>query len=235
MKGAKAPFFLFMKHEIILRKLYEMISLKKQHRFEEIAPQRTFHLSVVLENFQKNHNTGAILRTCDCLGIQEIQIIGKNLESVRESRISKGSENWLTINTFDGDNSTSSCIQYLREKGYKIVATSPNAENTIDSLSIDQPIALFFGTEREGISNEMMENCDELISLPMHGFTESYNVSVSAAIIISKLRNRLENSTIKWLLDKEQQTELKILWCEKYINKGERVVKELEKRFIGKE
>ena len=184
-----------MKKNTLLEQLYEMVSAEKQDRFERIATQRTYHLSVVLENFQKSHNTGAILRTCDCLGIQEVQIIGKTIESVRESRISKGSENWLTINTFNLENSTHECISYLRKKGYKIVATSPKAEKTIDTLEINQPIALFFGTERDGISDLMYENCDEFISLPMHGFTESYNVSVSAAIILSKLRSRLENSS----------------------------------------
>lgn len=224
-----------MKKNTLLEQLYEMVSAEKQDRFERIATQRTYHLSVVLENFQKSHNTGAILRTCDCLGIQEVQIIGKTIESVRESRISKGSENWLTINTFNLENSTHECISYLRKKGYKIVATSPKAEKTIDTLEINQPIALFFGTERDGISDLMYENCDEFISLPMHGFTESYNVSVSAAIILSKLRSRLENSSIEWLLNEEELIELKLDWCKRYINKGEKVVKELENRYIGKE
>ena len=212
-----------------------MISSDKQHRFDSIVTQRTFYLSVVLENFQKSHNTGAILRTCDCLGIQEVQIIGESIQSVRESRISKGSENWLTINTFNSVNSTDDCIKHLREKGYRIVATSPKAEKTIDTLEIDQPIALFFGTEREGISDSMYENCDDFISLPMHGFTESYNVSVSAAIILSKLRSRLEESSIDWLLNEEEQIDLKLEWCKRYINKGDRVLEELQNRFIGKE
>lgn len=217
-------------NEKIKEALYNIISESKQEMYDEIASNRTKYLTVALENIQKEHNASAIIRNCDCFGIQDLHVIEKGIKYNPQREISKGAGNWIDVHPYDSDNAIMDCIDHLRSKNYKIVATSPHATKSIHDIGIDQPIALFFGTERKGISREVEENADELISIPMVGFTESLNVSVSVAIAISTLRNRLEQYSIDWKLSQEEQTELIIEWCANIINRGESVVEEVRRR-----
>ena len=112
-------------------------------------------------------------------------------------------------------------FQQLREKGYTIVATTPHKDAyTPQDLPLDKPIALFFGAEKHGISEELSKEADYFVKIPMHGFTESYNVSVSAAILLSALRTRMIHEKIPFILSPEAQINLKIDWCEKILNGG---------------
>ena len=113
---------------------------------------------------------------------------------------------------------------------------SPEAENySVYNLPIDQPLALIFGTEWKGVSEDLKENSDYLVKIPMVGFTESFNVSVSVALTLQTLRNRLENSNFNWKLSEIEQIDLQIKWCEKYIKNGEIVRNNFEKRILNNE
>lgn len=215
----------------ILASLYDLISLNKQDLFDEIAAQRTNHITVVLEDINKEHNASAVLRTCDCFGIQQMEVIEKNQDFTVHRDIAMGATKWVDITSYsDGENPNIQCINDLKSKGYKIVATTPHTDITIAELDINQPIALVFGTERDGISKEIIEHADEFVKIPMYGFIESFNISVSAAIILSALRTKLEESSLDWKLTDEQQTQLKIKWCTKIIRNGEKVEGEIRNR-----
>ncbi|MFT5778958.1 MAG: tRNA (guanosine-2'-O-)-methyltransferase [Crocinitomicaceae bacterium] len=217
--------------ENILLKLYELITSSKQDMLDNIAADRTNYVTVVLEDINKEHNASAVLRTCDCFGVQTMHVIEKNQEFMIHRDIAMGARKWVDVTSYsETETPNLDCINGLKQKGYKIVATTPHTETTIDQLSIDQPIALVFGTERDGISDEIIQHADELIRIPMYGFTESFNISVSAAILLSTLRNKLESSELDWKLSKDEQTELKTKWCTKIIRNGEKVEQEIRKR-----
>ncbi len=218
--------------EKVLAEFYNIITESKQEKYDQIASERTKYLTVVMESISKEHNSSAVMRTCDCFGIQDLHTIEKGQKKHEPMRdIALGAGNWVDLHTYDsGDTPSIECLQKLKSQGYKIVATTPHTDIDINDIDINQPIALVFGTERTGISKEVEEMADELVKIPMYGFTESFNISVSAAIALNILRNKLEHSDLEWKLPKDEQIKLKIRWCEKIIRDGEKVEKEIRRR-----
>jgi tRNA (guanosine-2'-O-)-methyltransferase len=222
--------------EKVLAAFYDIISDSKKKMFDDIASNRTRYLTVAMENVQKDHNASAVTRTCDCFGIQDLHTIEKGNDYKFQRDIARGASNWIHLHSHStGQVPTLECISKLKSNGYKIVATSPHADLNMHELAIDKPIALVFGTEKDGITQEAENECDELVKIPMYGFTESYNISVSVAILISTLRNRLEKSDLQWKLSHEDQVKLKIEWCANIIKEGERVENEIRRRILEKE
>lgn len=207
----------------VLEEFYKIITPNKQEMFDRIAAERTKHLTVVMENIYQEHNASAVLRSCDCFGIQELHVIEKDNEYKIQRDIALGAGRWVDMHTYDNGNQvTKDCLLGLKEKGYQIVATTPHTTSqTIYDLDLSQPIALVFGTERRGISEEVKELSDAFVKIPMYGFTESFNISVSVAIVLNTLRQRLEQSNLNWKLTREEQDLLKIQWCTKILNGGE--------------
>lgn len=217
----------------VLQEFYKIITPNKVGLFEKIAPQRSRHLVVGLENIQQDHNASAIMRTMDCLGFQELHLIEKNNNYQFQRDIALGAARWLDVMQHQQEpEPVLDSIAHLRQKGYQIVATSPHLKaSTPQNINLTQPIALFFGAEKHGISEELSANADAFLHIPMHGFTESFNLSVSAALVLSALRTRLEASSIDWLLSPEAQTELKISWCERILNGGPQLAQKFREEF----
>jgi tRNA (guanosine-2'-O-)-methyltransferase len=217
----------------VLEEFYKIITPNKVGLFEKIAPQRSRHLIVGLENIQQDHNASAIMRTMDCLGFQELHLIEKNNNYQFQRDIALGAARWLDVVQHQQEpEPVLDSIAHLRQKGYQIVATSPHINaNTPQNIDLTQPIALFFGAEKHGISEELSANADAFLHIPMHGFTESFNLSVSAALVLSALRTRLEAGSIDWLLSPEAQTELKISWCERILNGGPQLAQKFREEF----
>lgn len=213
----------------VLDAFYEIITPNKKEMFDRIAADRTKHLTVVMENIYQEHNASAVLRSCDCFGLQELHVIEKDNTYKIQRDIALGAGRWVDMYSYDdSENVTKDCLNHLKSRGFKIVATTPHTDSqTIYDLDLSQPIALVFGTERRGISEEVIEMADEFVKIPMYGFTESFNISVSVAIVLNTLRQRLEQSDLNWKLTNEEQTLLKINWCSKILNGGDL----LEKKF----
>jgi tRNA (guanosine-2'-O-)-methyltransferase len=217
----------------VLQEFYKIITPNKVGLFEKIAPQRSRHLVVGLENIQQDHNASAIMRTMDCLGFQELHLIEKNNNYQFQRDIALGAARWLDVMQHQQEpEPVLDSIAHLRQKGYRIVATSPHIKaSTPQNIDLTQPIALFFGAEKHGISEELSANADAFLHIPMHGFTESFNLSVSAALVLSAMRTRLEASSMNWLLSPEAQTELKISWCERILNGGPELAQKFREEF----
>lgn len=222
--------------EKVLAEFYDIITESKMNKYEQIASERTKHITIVMENIQKDHNASAVLRTCDCFGIQNLHAIEKSVNYEIQRDIALGAGNWVDLHSHsEGQEPTTECLESLKQKGYQIIATSPHTENSIQDIDISKPIALVFGTEKHGISDETKRNADQLVKIPMYGFTESFNISVSAAIALNILRTKLQNSDVDWKLSQEEQTKLKIKWCTRILRDGENIEKEIRKRLIEKE
>ena len=138
-----------------------------------------------------------------------------------------GAQKWVDVNRFD---SISDCIQSIKAKGYRIIATTPHENDCLlDDFDIAPPSAFFFGTERNGLSEEVLKNADGFLKIPMAGFTESLNISVSAAIIIQNLMARLHQSDINWHLSAQEMLEKRLDWARNSIKD----IKRIEARYFA--
>lgn len=203
------------KKETILKKFCEYLTPERKEKFQEVANFRTKYITVVLEDIYQPHNASAILRSCECLGIQDSYIIEQRNEFKLFEGVAKGSNQWLDIKRFNKKdaNNAQICFEELKNKNYKIVSASPSKEDfDINSLPLDNKIAIVFGTEQEGLSEYARKNSDYFVKIPMYGFTESFNVSVSAGICLYDITQRLRKSNINWQLSKEENLDLQIEW-----------------------
>ena len=184
----------------LLAFLTPFITDERKQRFEEVLAYRTRHVTVVLEDIFQPHNASAVLRSCDLRGIQDVHIVENNYQYDVNPDVVMGSNKWLNLYHYNKvDFNTPEVFDRLHEQGYQIVATCPHRDDfTPETLPLDQPIALVFGTEKLGLSDYAVEHADKHVRIPMFGFTESYNISVSAALLIYTLTNRLHNSEIIW-------------------------------------
>ena len=195
--------------------LETILSENRKERFSEILVNRTKHFTVVVEDVFQLHNTSAVMRSCEVFGVQDLHVIEQKFGKEIDKEIALGAEKWVDIHRYPN---TQQCIEELKEKGYQIVATSPHVEaNLLQEFDIHRPSALFFGTEKEGLSQEVLQQADTFIKIPMVGFTESLNISVAAAIILQNITSRLRNTTIKWQLSEEEMLKKKIDWSRKSI------------------
>jgi tRNA (guanosine-2'-O-)-methyltransferase len=193
----------------------DFMTENRRDTFLRILANRTKHFTVAIEDIFQLHNTSAVLRTCEVFGIQELNVIEEKYGKKIDKEIALGAQKWVDVNRFDN---TQSCIDGLKSKGYRIIATSPHEGSSLmEDFDISQPAALFFGTERLGLSEEVLKQADGFLKIPMVGFTESLNISSSAAIIIQNLTNRLRQSDIKWQLTQEEILEKRIDWTQKTI------------------
>ena len=200
----------------------KLIDQKLQHR--------TRHISVVLENLNHPHNASAIIRTCECMGIQDVHIIENFNKFQANDEIALGSCQWLTLHNYNTqNNNTTGAIQQLKKQGYTIAATSlHNQSIPIDEYPIeDKPTAFVFGTEVTGISEDIEKMADCFVSIPMVGFTESLNVSVAVGIVINQMLSRLKKRSSDWKLSPDELEELELQWLRNSIKH----VKLLEKHY----
>lgn len=213
--------------------LSNFVSENRRAKFDKVLNYRTRHITIVLEDLYQPHNASAVLRSCDIFGIQDIHIIeNRNAYTVNRD-IALGSPKWLSIHNYKlNENNSRICIDHLKEKGYRIVATSPHKKGcTIEEVPIDKPLALIFGTELTGISDSARDNADEFVTIPMFGFTESFNISVSAALCLHTLTAKLHQSYANWRLNDDEKDELLLTWLRNTIQKVELIEKDFfEKR-----
>ncbi len=225
-----------MNHKKVLEGFYEIISEHKIELFNRVASERTKHITLGIENIFQEHNASAVLRTCDCFGIQDLHVIEKNNEFAINRDIALGAGRWIDVYNYGSENPSEECMKYLKNKGYKIVATTPHTDSyTINDIPLEQPLAFFFGTEQEGLSTSVLKNADYTVKIPMFGFTESFNISVSVAILLNTIRKRLEDSKIEWKLSELEQTILKIEWCKKILKSGDALENEFKKQLLKKD
>lgn len=212
--------------------LSEYISDNKKDLFGKIIDFRTKHATVVLEDIYQPHNASAVLRTCDCYGIQDVHIIeNKNKYEVNPD-VALGSSKWVNLIKYNQkENNTLECIRSLRKNGYRIIATTPHRNDVnLEDFNIDKKFAIFFGTEMQGLTSEMINNADEYLKIPMFGFTESFNISVSAAIIISQLVSRMQKSDTHWQLSEEEKADTLLNWARNVVRKADLLEKEYQKK-----
>lgn len=191
-----------------------MISENRLKRIKQVALSRQQGV-VVLEDLHDPHNAAAVLRTCDAFGVQKVCFIFDKQERYNPKKVGKATSSsankWLDFEVFT---TTEECFKKLKKQGYAIVGTvlDEKAKSIIKTKFTNPKTALVFGNEHSGLSKYAIDNSDQHIYIPMQGFVQSLNLSVTAAILMYEVfRQRVKNSN-NYLLSKKEQGELITKW-----------------------
>ena len=213
--------------------LSPLVTEDRWNRFHEVLAERTQYLTVVLENIYQPLNASAVLRSADCFGIQDVHVIENYNEFTPDREVAMGSSRWLNIQRYnEEENNTLKCIQNLKKEGYRIVATTPhiNDGNLQDFDLTKGKTALLFGTEMEGLTNVALQEADEYLKIPMYGFTESFNLSVAAAVCLQHLSHQLRQENIDWQLSDIAKNEILLNWLRYTIDRSDIIEKDYWKK-----
>jgi len=202
--------------------LQTYLTERRKELFVEVITKRTRHFTVTTEDVFQLHNTSAVMRSCDVFGIQDLHVIEERFGKKIDKEIAMGAQKWVNIKRYD---TTKSCVDLLRAENYQIIATTPhNNSQQLQEFDITKKSAFFFGTEKEGLSETVLKEADGFLKIPMYGFTESLNLSVSAAIILQSVVTKLKQSTIKWQLSEEEKQEILLEWTKNTIKNVDEIV-----------
>lgn len=211
----------------LIEKIGSHISDRRKVLIEKVLKNRTRHFTVAVENIYHPHNVNAVLRSCECFGLQDLYIIDEQKKYKVQKKIAQGANKWLDLHIFEeGENPTLDCIRHLKSNGYTIVGTSPHKHDIdLENFDYTQKAAFFFGAEKEGISKTVKQHADCFLKIPIYGFTESFNVSVAVAIILHHLTLKMrKDSSLNWQLPSEE-IELKTLeWYVKSARNGKKLL-----------
>ncbi len=212
----------------LIEHLSQYLTESRFSLYKKIIEYRTKYITVVLEDIYQSQNASAVLRTCDCFGIQDVHVIENRNKFQVNYNVTLGSTKWVDLHLYNSEeDNTQSAIDKLKGQGYRIIATSPHANDTdLEKFNLHKgKSAIIFGTERQGISEVVKRNADEFLKIPMHGFTESFNISVSVAVILHYLTVELRSSDISWKLSELEKNEVLIDWMRKRIKGGDLIIK----------
>lgn len=206
----------------LLEHLLSFLTDRRKNLFEEVISKRTRHFTVVTEDVYQLHNTSAVMRSCDVFGIQDLHVVEENLGKTIDREIAMGAQKWVDIHRHQ---STNECIDTLKEKGYQIIATTPHNNSTeLKDFDISKKSAFFFGKELDGLSDTVINAADGYLKIPMYGFTESLNISVSAAIILQSVVTKLKESQVDWKLSELEKNEIVLHWTKMTIKSVDQIV-----------
>jgi tRNA (guanosine-2'-O-)-methyltransferase len=207
----------------LLEHLLSFLTERRKNLFEEVISKRTRHFTIATEDVYQMHNTSAVMRSCDVFGIQDLHVIEEKISKEIDREIAMGAQKWVNIHRH---HSTKECIDNLKEKGYQIIATTPHNNSTeLKDFDILKKSAFFFGKEKEGLSDIVLDAADGYLKIPMYGFTESLNISVSAAIILQSVVTRLKDTDVDWELSEQEKNEIKLDWAKKSVKSSIKIIK----------
>lgn len=202
--------------------LRQFLTDERVQAIEKFAASSSGFILPVLEDVYQFRNAAAIIRSVEACGFHQVVAMEKRNEFDPNLEVTKGAENWVQVEKMPHSLES---LQEIRNRGYRLVAVSPewNAVSLPD-FEITEPVALIFGTEWQGVSENFLEFCDETVAIPMYGFTGSFNVSVAAAICMYELKQKLIKTGIPHFLPEEKQLNLKIRWTLNSIKSGQQIL-----------
>ncbi len=219
----------------LIEGLEQFVTDERKERLLSVLDNRTRHITVVLEDLYQTQNISAVMRSCECYGIQDAYIVENRNTFEIHKDISMGADKWLTLHHYPhSEHNVKQCIDDLHARGYTVIATLPDEKRTtIMDLPVERKTAFLFGTELTGLSEEAVRYADGAALIPMYGFTESFNISNSAAIILSHFSERLRHSEVDWKLTPDEREELYFKWLQKSIRNSESLIRHLSSDIAG--
>lgn len=191
--------------------LKDRLTPQRLAKMESVAQNRTRHIRLVLQDVHDPHNISACLRSAEALGVLHIDIVNERSQ-FKTTSVAKGASNWLIINRWDN---ISHCGAALKRLGYKIAGAYPNANGlSLFEVPVEQPVAILFGNEHEGIGKRWHDYIDYNFTIPMVGMVESFNISVSAALSMMELTQRGQRAVEAghYYLSNQEQNQLLSRW-----------------------
>ena len=164
-----------------------MLSAERIARIDHVLASRLGSVTTAVEDTYDPHNAAATIRTTEAFGLQDLHVIEPHERFSATKGVTRGAHRWIDLHRWPN---ATAAVAALRARGFRVYATLPDAAASIDDVAIDSPIAIAFGNEHEGLSAEAIAACDGAVSVPMHGFTESFNLSVTVALAMSRLAAR---------------------------------------------
>lgn len=202
--------------------LQTFLTERRKNLFQKVLSERTRHFTVATEDVYQLHNTSAVMRTCDVFGIQDLNVVEELLGKRVDKEIAMGAQKWVSLKRYHVIND---CINNLKSSGYQIIATTPHNDSTLlHDFDVSKKSAFFFGKESDGLSDTVMDTADGFLKIPMYGFTESLNISVSVAIILQSVVTKMKQSQIKWQLSDAEKMEIEMEWMLKTIKSSKEIV-----------
>lgn len=214
--------------------LLPMVNENRLALIDRLLKDRTRYITVLLEDIYQPHNASAVLRTCDCFGIQDVHIVENRNSYELNPEVELGAAQWLTLHHYNKEtNNTEKAIHSLKEQGYRIIAATPHTDDVkLADLDLEKGrLAIMLGTEMTGLTEKAMDLADEFVKIPMVGFTESFNISVSAAIILYELNKKLRASDIQWNLKPAEKEEIRYHWIKNSVNHISRIEQGFKKKY----
>lgn len=213
-----------MKSQEIFEYLQQFLTEERRQKIEHFSQESSDFVLPVIEDVYQFRNAAAIVRSVEACGFHKIVAMESENEFNPNYRVTKGAENWVEVERLPHNLES---LKEIKNSGYKIVAVSPeNNATKLSDFNISEPVALVFGTEKEGVSAKILDFADETLAIPMYGFTKSFNVSVAAAICVYDLRQKLESSEINFKLSEEKLWEMKVRWVVNSIKSGEQILEQ---------
>ncbi|HEY0744361.1 MAG TPA: RNA methyltransferase [Chryseosolibacter sp.] len=217
------------KEILLTNHLSQFVSDHKKEFVDRVLNERTRYVTIVLENIYQSQNASATLRTSECMGLQGVHIVENTAKYQLNIRVLKGADKWLELHRYRtrGINNTEVCFSRLKSEGYKIYVADPAEGGVpVDELRIDNKIALVFGNELRGVSDYAIENADGKMRIPMYGFTESLNISVSVAISLNTIMKKLRASDVDFRLTEEEKRLIRLEWFKKIVKRSDLLERE---------
>ena len=206
--------------------LKQFLTDERLSKIEHFSQESSDFVLPVMEDVYQFRNAAAIVRSVEACGFHHVVALEEENVFNPNLKVTKGAETWVKVEKMPNNLDS---LKEIKNRGYKILAVSPeNNATMLPDYKVKEPIALVFGTELEGVSDEILDFADETLAIPMYGFTKSFNVSVAAAICMYELKQKLMKSGIDYKLSEEKLLEMKIRWTVNSIRSGE----ELLERFL---
>lgn len=236
-RDVQTIFIMIVMDKDLLAYFSGFITEERNSLFNKVLDERTRYITIALENIYQPQNASAAMRSVDCFGLQDVHVIENSNSFEVDREVAMGSTKWLNVSRYNkGKDNTLEAIKNLRTNGYRIIATTPHEGDTnLEDFDLSKgKVALFFGTELTGISDTVKNEADEFLKIPMHGFTESFNISVSASVILHHLTLKLRQSDINWKLSEEDRLAVKLEWMRRCIKSSPLIEQEYYDKFKQK-
>ena len=170
--------------DLVIEALSPVVTDGRLQRISDVVRARTDDLVLVLDRISDPHNSSAVLRSADAFGLQTVHVIVGEHGFKASRGVSKGTQRWLDVIRYQ---SAETCARRLKRDGYSIYVAAMGGDTSLEDLRARERLAVVFGNEHQGVSQEMRTLADGTFSIPMRGFVESLNISVAAAITMQTL------------------------------------------------
>lgn len=209
------------KQQEIFEYLKQFLTEERLQKIEHFAEESSDFVLPVLEDVYQFRNAAAIVRSVEACGFHKVIALEEENVFDPNLRVTKGADTWVEVEKMPA---TLQSLEDIKNRGYKILAVSPEKHaSLLPDYQVTEPIALVFGNELEGVSEEILDFADQTLAIPMYGFTKSFNVSVAAAICLYELKQKLLKSGIDYKLSEDQKLKMKIRWAVNSIRSGEEI------------